>query len=270
VLFSDAGIAVLRSDRAQVIVDAGPFGSGRAGHSHSDTLSLVVRGGAEEILADAGTFTYTGDRSWRDWFRGSAAHNVLRVNGLNQAREAGPFGWLDKPDVRLHEWLVEGESSYIDAECRYSGLRQRRRVLLLRSGLLVIVDDAETLDAAEPALLEQFWHPAQPVAAAAARVYRIGESAQIVFPDSVEVALSEGGRNGWRSPAFGLREPAPVLCATATRRLPATLAAVIEFGARLAEARLTMAGDASGLRLQYVGAYRADLHFPTTGTPQRL
>jgi hypothetical protein len=35
------------------IMDAGPFGAYRSGHSHSDTLSVVARSKESEILIDA-------------------------------------------------------------------------------------------------------------------------------------------------------------------------------------------------------------------------
>ncbi len=45
----------------QIVADAGPFGPGGAGHSHSDTLSFVISIGPEAVLIDPGTFTYVGD-----------------------------------------------------------------------------------------------------------------------------------------------------------------------------------------------------------------
>ena len=47
-----------------------PFGPGSAGHSHSDTLSLVVSVGNQEVLIDSGTYSYM-DPEWRSYFRGS-------------------------------------------------------------------------------------------------------------------------------------------------------------------------------------------------------
>ena len=49
------------------------------------------------MLIDPGTYTYVADRRWRDWFRGSAAHNTLRIDGLDQASPAGPFRWDGRP-----------------------------------------------------------------------------------------------------------------------------------------------------------------------------
>lgn len=106
-LFPDAGLAVMVSGDVHAVFDAGPFGPGGAGHSHSDTLSLVVRVGEERILIDPGTYTYVAGAGWREAFRGSAAHNTLRLDGRNQATPAGPFRWMDKPEVKLLE-VVRG------------------------------------------------------------------------------------------------------------------------------------------------------------------
>src|SRR5208337_1618047 len=100
-LFPDAGLAVMTCGDTHAIVDAGPFGAMRAGHSHSDTLSIVVRSGESEILIDPGTYTYTGEPEWRDWFRGTEAHNTIRIDGRDQAVPRGPFGWTDKPEVTI-------------------------------------------------------------------------------------------------------------------------------------------------------------------------
>ena len=52
--FRDSGIIVLQSERSHIVFDAGPFGPGRAGHSHSDALGLVVSYGDRQILVDSG------------------------------------------------------------------------------------------------------------------------------------------------------------------------------------------------------------------------
>ena len=106
-LFSDAGVAVLASGGNQAIFDAGPFGPWSAGHSHADALNIVVRSGEEEILIDPGTCTYVGEQKWRDWFRGTEAHNTVRMDGRDQATAAGPFRWADHPGS--HDSLLEDE-----------------------------------------------------------------------------------------------------------------------------------------------------------------
>ena len=75
----------------QILFDAGGFAPEAGGHSHSDALSLIVRQGDQELLIDPGTYAYVGDAHLRNWFRGSAAHNTIRIGGRDQATPAGPF-----------------------------------------------------------------------------------------------------------------------------------------------------------------------------------
>ncbi len=108
-LFPDAGIAVMTCGDTHAIVDAGPFGALHSGHSHSDTLSIIVRSGCEEILIDPGTYTYTGEPEWRDWFRGSSAHNTIRIDGRDQGVMNGAFRWTHQPEVAILDWQTNSE-----------------------------------------------------------------------------------------------------------------------------------------------------------------
>src|ERR1035438_3226386 len=101
-------------------------------------------------------FTYLSDRRWRDWFRGSAAHNTLRVDGKDQATSAGPFRWLGRPQVGNVVWNCLLESDFLDASCTYAGFTHRRRILFLKPDLLIIVDEVNGPPADH--LIEQFWH----------------------------------------------------------------------------------------------------------------
>jgi len=264
-LFAAAGLAVMESGPLQVLVDAGPFGAGRAGHSHSDTLSIVARHGVEELLVDAGAFTYVGDRGWRDWFRGSAAHNTVRVNGTDQGEPAAPFSWRSKPAVQIREWLTGGQYDYLDAECRYGGIVHRRRVLLLKPELLLILDEVA---GAEQALVEQFWHPGQAVTRLAAQEYQIGGRARLVFPGGCAAAQGQGGEHGWRSRVFGQREAAPFLCVSARGPLPARLGAALVIDPPEGPAELSLRAEGEQRRLRYTGVPAVEARFPEAGPPE--
>src|SRR5207253_2151908 len=116
-LFPDAGTAVMFDGAVQVVIKAGGFGEGSGGHSHSDVLSLVLRIGDREILIDPGTFTYIADPAERNAFRGSGAHNTVRIDGRDQAVPAGPFRWNEKPSVVVNQWATSPERDYLDATC---------------------------------------------------------------------------------------------------------------------------------------------------------
>lgn len=217
VLHREAGLAVMTAGDLHVIVDAGPFGPGAAGHSHSDTLSVVVRAGEEDILIDPGTYTYVGDPRWRDWFRGSIAHNTTRVDGRDDADPAGPFRWRGRPRVEIKEWRTGGGECYLDAVCN-----GRRRQVLLRGRRLSIVD---LIEMEGEHRIEQFWHLGASVVQAGPGCFQIGRRAQLTLSGPGRVELS---RDGWRSRTLGHKTHAPLIRVWVDARGPVRLEAAIE------------------------------------------
>jgi hypothetical protein len=195
--FPDTGLWIVTRGSLHLVADAGPFGRGSGGHSHSDTLSLVLRLGAEELLIDSGTYSYLGDPPARERFRSTAAHNTIRAAGLDQATPAGPFRWNDKPTVRI----TERSEQVLEAECRARAFTHRRR-FELGPDSLVITDFIEG-----PPPYEQFWHFGVQAEPLAPGKYRLGSSAELVISASAEAHLE----SGWRSKTYGRKEAAPVL-----------------------------------------------------------
>ena len=50
-----------------------------AAHAHADALSVEVRHGGVDMLADPGTYCYHGEPEWRAYFRSTIAHNTLEL-----------------------------------------------------------------------------------------------------------------------------------------------------------------------------------------------
>jgi hypothetical protein len=207
-LFSDAGVAVMSSGGNQVIFDAGPFGPWGAGHSHADALSIVVRSGDEEILIDPGTCTYVGEQKWRDWFRGTEAHNTIRLDGRDQATAAGPFRWVNHPEVTILSWKTNAKRDAIEAECRYRGFTHRRSVEFQKPDVVLIIDEIE--GPAGEHDVEQLWH----LGSIEARV-------RLVLPEGDELVES------WRSSVFGEEHPSPMIRVRRRCTLPARFEAKI-------------------------------------------
>ena len=257
--FGDAGLAVLRAGDIQVILDGGPFGPGSAGHSHSDTLSVIARCGDHEILIDPGTYTYVADPQWRDWFRGSAAHNTVRVDNRDQGVPAGPFRWSAKPVVSVKEWISQTGEDYIEAVCEYAGIRHVRRVLFQKPHLLIILDE---VSAEGEHTIEQFWHLGEPARALSPRSFRIGESAALALAGFETVELSQGGQHGWRSPAPGIKLPSPVIRASRKWVSPVLLAAVLSLEESSTALEIEIAGSTS---LKIRGRYKLEISIPKRG-----
>ncbi len=204
-LFPQTGMASLFQANCQALMDVGEFGALTAGHSHADTLSLIIRRGAEEILIDPGSYTYMGDPVWRNHFRGSAFHNTVTIDGLHQGEFGGPFSWLSRPSALL----ISFEPTMVQASCSFSGFTHRRTVTFEDPSLLTVVDEISGPPGKH--LVAWFWHFGIPA----------GEAQRIIRLDpGLKVTWEEGGQYGWRSPALGIREPAPVAVAQVETELP--------------------------------------------------
>lgn len=267
-LFPDAGIAVLSTMPAQVIVDTRGFGSANAGHSHADALHLVCRVGDRDILIDPGTYTYVGEPEWRTKFRGTAFHNTIRIDGLDQATQAGPFRWNDKPTGEVLKWSPNEGWCFLDAACQYRGFRHRRRYLwLAEPRLLAVADSIEivTSDAvAQPHNIEQFWHCGDTVTIASSGNYRIGAVASLAVPPANEVAIGEGGEFGWQSEVPGHKVPKPVIVVRQRAALPAVLGAIL-FVNSTSATELTVESDSGGVR--FLDGSGRSIEFPAGGDP---
>ncbi len=267
-LFTSSGLATLIAGPIEVLVDAGPFGAASGGHSHSDTLSLIVRLAEEEILIDPGTYTYVTDPKLRDWFRGSAAHNILRIDGKDQAKPRGPFRWEQKPDVEVLRWGSTPQHDFLDALCRYAGFIHRRRVLLGKPDLVFIWDRIDGLPGEH--LIEQFWHCGAPVKTLAPGCLQIGNVSRLVLPAAEQYEICVDGEHGWRSRVYGERTPEPVIRVWRKAGLPAWLGTVIDFSGSPEQPSLRLEGrEDSGPWVMYRGAARqATIRFGPRGLPE--
>ena len=94
-----------------LIFDCGPLGDG--GHGHYDLLNVEIAAGGLPLVVDPGRYTYSEEPpNLRRWFKGTAAHNTVCVDGLDQTpyrrgRPEGPvaegrlLGRLTRPGLDL-------------------------------------------------------------------------------------------------------------------------------------------------------------------------
>jgi heparinase II/III-like protein len=128
--FADAGITLLRTDGADgpeiwCRCDGGPHGYlSIAAHAHADALSVELRYGGVDILADPGTYCYHGEPAWRSYFRSTIAHNTIELDGRDQSGDGGPFLWLRHANGREIEVADDGETASWTAE--HDGYRSLR------------------------------------------------------------------------------------------------------------------------------------------------
>ena len=108
--FTSGGYYILgdrlgEADETKLIMDAGPLGFlSIAAHGHADCLSLLLSASGKELLVDPGTYCYHTEREWRDYFRSTAAHNTVRVDGVDQSQIAGAFLWAEKAEAVVEKF----------------------------------------------------------------------------------------------------------------------------------------------------------------------
>ncbi len=157
VTFPWAGHAVMRSgwqaDAHWSFFDIGPFGTA---HQHRDKLHLSIDAFGRALLVDAGRYNYQRGPV-RDYFTGSAAHNVVRIDGRDQK----PTAERANDPVATSEYGTMPEWDYARGmfNSGYEGVRGQaihtRAVIYVRDRFWVVADRVET---DRPREIEALWH----------------------------------------------------------------------------------------------------------------
>ncbi|MDC8757617.1 heparinase II/III family protein [Janthinobacterium fluminis] len=203
--------------------DCGPLGYlGIAAHGHADALALTLSVCGEECLVDPGTYSYWQDQQWRDYFRGTSAHNTVRVDGQDQSVSGGRFMWLRKAAVTLERMPASAQS--FDCRASHDGylrladpLRHSRSVRFEADGAKLHVSDC--FAAAGGHSIEQFWHLAPGldvrVDGLTATVRGRAFQMRVEFAGAgLDLALLRGVEApplGWFSRSYEAKEASPVL-----------------------------------------------------------
>lgn len=223
--FTDGGYFIQRSgwgddetnfrDQKYLILDCGPLGDG--GHGHYDLLNIEIAAHGRPLIVDPGRFTYAEDGSqWRHWFKGTAAHNTVCVDDLDQVpyRRGKPKGAL--AHGRLCERLTAPGFEMLCGEVRspaYDAIHTRR-IFFINCEYWLIVDSLRGL---VPHKYDLRFHL---TAAAWNHCTRIDSptNSGIRTPDLVllfepqrEPVLSKG----WVSKSYGVKEVAPIVSVVA-------------------------------------------------------
>jgi hypothetical protein len=220
-------------DAHHLVFDVGPLGCPvSGGHGHADLLSIQCSAFGAPWIIDPGTYAYTREGAWRDFFRTSAAHSTVTVDGRSQAVPDGPFRWTVRPSARLTRWVSTDRLDFADAEhAAFGGLVDpvvhRRRVVFAKPRYWVVIDDLT--GAAEHQVEVRFQFTRLDLTVDSdlwARARGAGGTGLLIrafalVPLKAEVL--DGSLEpiqGWTSPDYGRRDPAPLLRYTAVTRLP--------------------------------------------------
>jgi hypothetical protein len=205
------------------MLDCGPLGYlGIAAHGHADALALTLSVAGEQCLVDPGTYSYWQPLKWRDYFRGTSAHNTVRIDGQDQSVSGGRFMWLRKARAAIermpqspHEFDFRGSH---DGYHRLADpVRHVRNVRFdAATSTLVVRDDVSARRAHQ---VELFWHfaPELDVRLTSTGLHARGKHFTLQMQASgndLKLELVRGAEHpplGWMSRSYEAKEPCDVL-----------------------------------------------------------
>lgn len=200
-----SGYIRLEQGDTVVLFDAGPVGPDyQPGHAHCDLLSLEISHRGQRVISNTGVSTY-GPGPLRLAERGTAAHNTVRIDGVEQSEVWGSFRVARRAHVtaRRTDGRRWAEAEH-DGYRRLPGkVRHRRRVELCDGGVSV----TDRLEGSGLHRAEIFWHVSP------------GSTPEIAFEDGIERRLEHGN---WCA-GFNLRVERPTIVGLWRGQLPATL-----------------------------------------------
>lgn len=246
--FPDAGTTVLRTpvDRYPEIwcrCDGGPHGFlSIAAHAHADALSVELRYGGMDVLADPGTYCYHGEPAWRSYFRSTVAHNTIELGGQSQSSEGGPFLWrrhanATEIDVQDIGDAVEWTAEHVGYQVLEPPARHRRCVRLDRASRTVDIVDEISGGSHDIRVLFHLGPEVQAdLEGSCALLHWPGEGApgmaRLELPQVLRWSLHRGETDpilGWYSSGLGRRVPTFTLVGTGRSEPDELLSTRLEF-----------------------------------------
>lgn len=226
--FPDSGYFILGTafgspEEVRLIADAGPLGYlSIAAHGHADALSMVLSVGGHEVFVDPGTYSYHTQQKWRDYFKGTSAHNTVRIDQLDQSISGGNFMWATHANAVCQKFSTD--TQYDIWEARHDGYQRledpvehRRLIRFDKEAVTISVTDS--LDCLAEHVVEIHWHCSE-----TCLVTRENQSIRIAAAD-MEIVMSmpgcawqpevlEGQETpplGWVSRQFDVKVPSPTI-----------------------------------------------------------
>jgi hypothetical protein len=198
----------------QLVMDCGPMGTKSGGHGHADALSVTLRSREHDLLTDPGACEYIGQSGDRDLFRGTAMHNTLRVDGMDQAEAVSAFSWRQLSQSKVETW-IQGKhfdlliASHDGYHRLATPLTHRRWVLSLKNGMYLVRDHVEGAGRHQ---LEISWHLGQRLEMMNKGIFRMEGTSQglVLMPVEGNGWVEEISQQSW-SPVYGQKKMATVV-----------------------------------------------------------
>jgi hypothetical protein len=209
-LADDGGFAIMRSGAVMAMMRYPHF---HFRPSQADALHLDFWLGSSNLLRDAGTYSYNTDSEWINYFGGTASHNTVQFDDLDQMPRLSRFlfgDWLESSDLQPLSERAQGMQFAAGYKSR-RGVRHRREVNL-QAGRLLVVDKVAGF--ANKAVLRWRLQPGD------WRLVSLSEGGRLMLGPEETVTLCVSSNvpvircelvQGWESLHYLKKTPVPVL-----------------------------------------------------------
>lgn len=208
--FETGGYYIQRSDwttdAKYLIFDCGRLGDG--GHGHYDLLNVEISANGKPLIIDTGRFTYSeeGNTNWRHFFKGTAAHNTVCIDGKDQInyRRGKPKGEISQG--RFIERLSLESLDILCGEAvspNYETIHTRR-IFFINNSYWLIWD---SLKGEAPRKFDLRFHltPAAWNHVFVQDSTVIAPNLSLVFPKGENISIEPS----WASPEYGIKHRIP-------------------------------------------------------------
>lgn len=220
-------------------IDTAPLGYlSIAAHGHADALSFFLHVDGQPYIADMGTYTYHSEPEWRAYFKGTLAHNTIRVDGMEQAVNAGPCLWVDHYQAQLVSHAEDDERITIRGSHNgyiQLGVTHTRSCHFYKHTDTIIIEDHIESDGQHVYDIPFHLHPDIRVEPAGANEFTLshprGRKVILKVDKALSPQLVKGAENpilGWHSPSFLQKQPTTVIYSRLEKEGSFKLTTVIE------------------------------------------
>lgn len=161
---SQSGYYVLRESESFTFIRCGNY---KHRPFQADNLHIDIWVNGENILRDAGSFSYHTDHKTRRYFMGTISHNTVMLGDFDQMKKGPGFVWFNWIKKSEGAWNVDEKKSEVAFDGYFEGFEHlgssiihRRRVTKKLGVLRWVVEDwIENLSSGMDT--NQLWHPSE-------------------------------------------------------------------------------------------------------------
>ena len=151
VILEESGYYIIKdlinNEEIYILFDCGNGGPDyNLGHTHADSLNILLTIGNRDLIIDSGTYTYKIGQD-RDNYRSTLAHNTITIDNKNSSDIWSGFRVGKRAKTTLNKYIDNNKYTYISAS--HDGYRKiltkdkiihKREVIYIKGNGLIIID----------------------------------------------------------------------------------------------------------------------------------